>query len=146
MESISSVGLHCGRIGAMVVEVGAPEARALVARGAVSTNQLLGTQRTSKLTQSCLQNISKFSQFVSVSNAQLLGTQQTSKWRSNRLETGIKLQGTRADGKFGELLLRSETNPCWHNQARQNNFQKGWEVKSVLKGQNNVQLSFRMAS
>ena len=73
------VGLHCGRIGAMVVEVGAPEARALVARGAVSTNQLLGTQRTSKLTQSCLQNISKFSQFVSVSNAQLLGTQQTSK-------------------------------------------------------------------
>ena len=79
MESISSVGLHCGRIGAMVVEVGAPEARALVARGAVSTNQLLGTQRTSKLTQSCLQNISKFSQFVSVSNAQLLGTQQTSK-------------------------------------------------------------------
>ena len=96
MESISSVGLHCGRIGAMVVEVGAPEARALVARGAVSTNQLLGTQRTSKLTQSCLQNISKFSQFVSVSNAQLLGTQQTSKWRSNRLETGIKLQGTRA--------------------------------------------------
>ena len=46
----------------LVVEVGAPEARALVARGAVSTNQLLGTQRTSKLTQSCLQNISKLSQ------------------------------------------------------------------------------------
>ena len=39
----------------LVVEVGAPEARALVARGAVSTNQLLGTQRTSKLSPKHLQ-------------------------------------------------------------------------------------------
>ena len=63
----------------LVVEVGAPEARALVARGAVSTNQLLGTQRTSKLTQSLSKTYPSYPKVVSATTAQLLGTQQTSK-------------------------------------------------------------------
>ena len=86
MESISSVCIV--DILGLVVEVGAPEARALVARGAVSTNQLLGTQRTSKLTQSCLQNVSKLSQSC-------FSEHSTAAWNAADFKVTIQLIGDR---------------------------------------------------